>query len=99
MGAERFSGNMMKGHLLTTHSSGPTWLSGGSAGPEGSLMVLPLLALMAIWIMFAVSENLVRKLKTLQGAVRCRRKIRRNWEADSMSERILISGASVAGPA
>jgi membrane protease YdiL (CAAX protease family) len=51
------SGNIMKGHLLTTYSAGPTWLSGGSAGPEGSLMVLPLLALMAIWIMFAVSRK------------------------------------------
>lgn len=51
------SGNVMQGHLLTTHAAGPTWLSGGSAGPEGSLLVLPCLALMAVWIMFAVSRK------------------------------------------
>ncbi|MGH8147807.1 MAG: lysostaphin resistance A-like protein [Rhodanobacteraceae bacterium] len=49
------SGNIVKGHLLTTHAAGPAWLSGGSVGPEGSLMVLPLLALMAIWIVLTVS--------------------------------------------
>lgn len=48
------SGNMMKGHVLTTCTTRPDWLSGGSAGPEGSLIVLPILALLAIWIMFAI---------------------------------------------
>lgn len=51
------SGNIMKGHLLTTYTTGPAWLSGGSAGPEGSLIVLPILALMAIWIMLAVPRK------------------------------------------
>lgn len=51
------SGNVMKGHLLTTLPAGPNWLSGGSAGPEGSLLVLPMLALMACWIMFAVPRK------------------------------------------
>lgn len=36
------SGNVIKGALLTTIAHGPTWLSGGSDGPEGSLLVLPL---------------------------------------------------------
>ncbi|GLQ99256.1 CAAX amino protease [Dyella mobilis] len=51
------SGNVMEGHLLTTYSVGPTWLSGGSAGPEGSLIALPLLALMAVWITSVVSKK------------------------------------------
>jgi membrane protease YdiL (CAAX protease family) len=54
------SGNMMRGHLLTTHAAGPTWLSGGSAGPEGSLIVLPILALTAVWIVFSLSGTPVR---------------------------------------
>ena len=46
------SGLMMKGHLLVEHPVGnPLW-SGGTAGPEASLFLLPLLILMAIcmWI-------------------------------------------------
>ncbi|ADW68154.1 CPBP family intramembrane glutamic endopeptidase [Granulicella tundricola] len=38
------------GHLLGTHPTGSTFLSGGSAGPEGSLFVLPTLALTALVI-------------------------------------------------
>ena len=52
------SGNRMDGHLLTTQAAGPAWLSGASAGPEGSLLVLPLLALLAIWVMFCVPGKL-----------------------------------------
>lgn len=52
------SGNRMEGHLLTAQAAGPAWLSGGSAGPEGSLLVLPLLALLAIWVMFCVPGKL-----------------------------------------
>ena len=46
------SGLVMKGHLLAGHPGGnPLW-SGGAAGPEASLFLLPLLILMAIcmWI-------------------------------------------------
>ena len=38
------SGTRMAGHLLDTAFSGPTWLSGGSAGPEGSVLILATLA-------------------------------------------------------
>jgi CAAX protease family protein len=42
------SGLMMKGHLLAEHPAGnPLW-SGGTAGPEGSLLLLPLLILVAV---------------------------------------------------
>jgi membrane protease YdiL (CAAX protease family) len=34
------SGLVVPGHLLKMHMSGPSWLSGGSAGPEGSAVNL-----------------------------------------------------------
>jgi membrane protease YdiL (CAAX protease family) len=34
------SGTVIPGHLLTPHSAGPAWLSGGSVGPEGSVLTL-----------------------------------------------------------
>jgi membrane protease YdiL (CAAX protease family) len=37
------------GQWLVSVPAGPIWLSGGSTGPEGSLLVLPVMAL-AVWI-------------------------------------------------
>jgi uncharacterized protein len=42
------SGLVSAGHLINSSYSGPTWLSGGSAGPEGSLLSLFLLLLCAL---------------------------------------------------
>ena len=42
------SGNAPPGHLLNSTSSGPAWLSGGTVGPEGS--VLCTLLLVVVWI-------------------------------------------------
>ena len=42
-----YSGNALPGHLLNTTSSGPAWLSGGTVGPEGS--VLCTLLLVVVW--------------------------------------------------
>ena len=42
------SGLLLQGHLLTSHPSGnPRW-SGGATGPEGSLLILPILIAMAL---------------------------------------------------
>jgi CAAX protease family protein len=38
------SGTHIAGHWLQTSPAGPAWLSGGTAGPEGSLFVLVVLA-------------------------------------------------------
>jgi hypothetical protein len=35
------SGHMMQGHLFIAHARGNSIMSGGSAGPEGSLLGLP----------------------------------------------------------
>jgi membrane protease YdiL (CAAX protease family) len=45
------SGMVSKGHLLATHPIGPELLSGGATGPEGSVLVIPvvLLAIAAVW--------------------------------------------------
>jgi membrane protease YdiL (CAAX protease family) len=48
------SGLLAKGHLLASHAMGnPLW-SGGTTGPEGSLLILPLLVAMAagMWVVW-----------------------------------------------
>ena len=42
------SGQKLPGHLLDSSSSGPAWLSGGTVGPEGS--VLCTLLIVMVWI-------------------------------------------------
>jgi uncharacterized protein len=39
------SGHLMQGHLFVTRASGDALISGGSAGPEGSLLGLPVEAI------------------------------------------------------
>jgi uncharacterized protein len=42
------SGMVAKGHLLNPTIQGPAWYSGGTAGPEGSILIFPLIALLFI---------------------------------------------------
>jgi uncharacterized protein len=42
------SGKVVHGHLFSVHPQGNILLSGGATGPEGSLMVIPLLLLIAL---------------------------------------------------
>jgi membrane protease YdiL (CAAX protease family) len=51
------SGNMIRYHLLASHPIGQPLLSGGTTGPEGSIFVLPTLALLAVTAFFAVSRT------------------------------------------
>jgi len=44
------SGSMSPGHLLNSSFHGSPWLTGGSAGPEGSLLLFVLVAL--LWLAF-----------------------------------------------
>ena len=44
------SGAMVTGHLLNSSFHGSRWLTGGSVGPEGSVLVLLIIALM--WLVF-----------------------------------------------
>jgi membrane protease YdiL (CAAX protease family) len=40
------SGILAQGHLLHSSFAGPDWLTGGTAGPEGSVLVVPLILLL-----------------------------------------------------
>ncbi len=44
------SGNLARGHLFATAPAGPAYLSGGTAGPEGSVLVIPVLLLTCLII-------------------------------------------------
>ena len=48
------SGAVYTGHLLVSQLTGPAWLSGGDAGPEGSVLALPVFAVMLglLWIVY-----------------------------------------------
>lgn len=45
------SGQVLPGHLLNSSSSGPAWLSGGTVGPEGSLLCT--LLIVVVWLICA----------------------------------------------
>jgi membrane protease YdiL (CAAX protease family) len=47
------SGQVYSGHLLSSQFSGPAWLTGGSAGPEGSVLIFPLLVVGLALLWFA----------------------------------------------
>jgi membrane protease YdiL (CAAX protease family) len=51
------SGNMIRHHLLSSYPIGRPLLSGGTTGPEGSIFVLPTLALLALATLFAVPST------------------------------------------
>lgn len=62
------SGTMVKGHLMATHPVGRVLLSGGATGPEGSALVLPVMAavvLVVVWTLparpghFGASEGVL----------------------------------------
>ena len=44
------SGEMSPGHLLNSSFHGPVWLTGGTVGPEGSVLVFVVIA--ALWVLF-----------------------------------------------
>jgi uncharacterized protein len=44
------SGAVVPGHLLNSSFHGPRWLTGGTVGPEGSVLVFVLIAVM--WVVF-----------------------------------------------
>ena len=56
------SGTIFPGHLLSSSPRGPQWLSGGSVGPEGSVLCFIVLAL--VWVVF---DRLYRDVPTLSG--------------------------------
>ncbi len=51
------SGGLFAGRLFQTHATGHVWLSGGAAGPEGSVLVIPTLILVALVIRFTTRQR------------------------------------------
>lgn len=47
-GVPNSGGQAPQGHLLDGHFSGPMWLTGGTAGPEGSLICLLIMVLIVV---------------------------------------------------
>lgn len=47
------SGSIFPGHLLQSSLRGPNWISGGSVGPEGSVLCFVVISL--VWIVFGKS--------------------------------------------
>jgi hypothetical protein len=48
---------MVQHHLLATHPVGKPILSGGATGPEGSIFVIAVLALVALIILFTLPRT------------------------------------------
>jgi hypothetical protein len=51
------SGAMVQHHLLATHPVGKPLLSGGTTGPEGSIFILPVLAVICLIILFTLPRT------------------------------------------
>lgn len=61
------SGTTAAGHLLTTHLHGSRWLTGGSVGPEGSLLVFVVLGLLALAFHYAYPRAKLVVLPSMAG--------------------------------
>ncbi|HZU24326.1 MAG TPA: CPBP family intramembrane glutamic endopeptidase [Bryobacteraceae bacterium] len=57
------SGIVSRGHLLGTSLTGPSWLSGGSAGPEGSVFVLLVIAVLAVSVLMIFPATPPREMQ------------------------------------
>ena len=51
------SGTMVQGHLFATHPTGAPILSGGLTGPEGSILLIPALAIAVAAILFTLPKT------------------------------------------
>lgn len=51
------SGQVTSGSWMVSHAAGPAWLSGGTVGPEGSLLVFPALAVLTLVVMLTLPRN------------------------------------------
>jgi len=59
------SGTMVKFHLFATHPVGKPLLSGGATGPEGSLLMLPVMAVIVVVIVFMLPKRIHHTLSRL----------------------------------
>ncbi len=57
------SGLVAPGHLLNSSFHGPAWLTGGTVGPEGSVMAFAVVALAAVLLAIAYTAKEYHRLK------------------------------------
>jgi membrane protease YdiL (CAAX protease family) len=62
------SGLVIQHRLLSTHPAGKLILSGGTTGPEGSIFVVPILALVALIILFSLRRTRKAAMPELSGS-------------------------------
>jgi uncharacterized protein len=55
------SGEVYSGHLVSSQLRGPAWLNGGAAGPEGSVLIFPLLVVGLALLWFAYPKLASRR--------------------------------------
>jgi uncharacterized protein len=55
------SGEVYTGHLISSEFSGPGWLNGAAAGPEGSVLIFPLLIVGLALLWFACPKPAPRR--------------------------------------
>ncbi|MBV9301974.1 MAG: CPBP family intramembrane metalloprotease [Acidobacteriaceae bacterium] len=60
------SGQPSPQHFLSGTSAGPSWLSGGSVGPEGSILAIPILLLLAAVVRFTSPRAFTSGLERLK---------------------------------
>ncbi len=60
------SGHPSMRHFLSGVAAGPTWLSGGNVGPEGSILVLPVLGLLLVALLVTVPRSPADGLQRLR---------------------------------
>jgi uncharacterized protein len=51
------SGSRAPAHFLTATFAGPDWLTGGSVGPEGSSLCIPIIVVVAILVVWGLRET------------------------------------------
>jgi hypothetical protein len=56
------SGRIAQGHLFAVHPQGNILFSGGATGPEGSLLVIPLILIIAalMWLVWGRQQNIIK---------------------------------------
>ena len=59
---------MAKGHLLTATPAGPAFWSGGTDGPEGSVLVLAVIALLLLAVLVFYGRGRQKELAAAQQA-------------------------------
>jgi membrane protease YdiL (CAAX protease family) len=63
------SGKVVQGHLLSVHPQGNILLSGGATGPEGSLLVIPLLLFIALLMWIAWRKESIQQINKVGASI------------------------------